>query len=85
MNGRTRTKFKKITIYTVRARLGGDLGIAKPCHLCVKWMYEYNVSKIVYSEHDGNVRILRRRDLEKEPLYITPAYKANYGKLSLKI
>ena len=68
-------KKKKINIYTVRLKASGEFGLAKPCHLCVKWMYKYNVNKIIYSEGDGKVRIMRRRDLDNEPLFITHAYK----------
>ena len=61
----------KVTIYTVRiSRLYG-YGCARPCKVCVRWMKIYNVSKVVYSENGGKIRIAKLKDILKEEPHLT--------------
>ena len=61
---------RKINIYTVKVTKDG-LKCARPCYICVRWMAKYNVDKVIYSDYDENIRIIRFKEIQREPQYLT--------------
>lgn len=45
---------KKATIYVVRAKKDGSLGLAKPCQACDSMIRDLGIKKIIYSKDNEN-------------------------------
>lgn len=51
------------TIYVARVDKFGVTRMARPCHKCMKGLYEAGVREVVYTTDDGKYRVERVRDL----------------------
>ena len=71
-----RSNGSKINIYTVKIAKGG-LKCAKPCHICVEWMIRYNISKVIYSDHEGKIQVKRLKDVVNDEPYFTKAQRCS--------
>ena len=61
---------KKIIICTVKINRDG-FGCARPCAVCVEWMARYNIEKVIYSETNNYIRIVKYQALITEEQYLT--------------
>ena len=50
---RARTELSGATLYVVRLLATGDLGMAKPCPDCQRFIAKMNLKKIIYSTDHG--------------------------------
>lgn len=51
------------TMYVARVDQQGQARMARPCHRCMKTMYEAGVREVVYTTNDGSYQVERVRDL----------------------
>lgn len=61
--------------FVVRFRSNGDLGMAKPCALCMARLMQAGVKRVHYSDVDGSIKSMKLKKKEFSPFLLEYHFK----------
>jgi deoxycytidylate deaminase len=56
--GLDKSYLSKCILYVVRLTSNGELGIAKPCEICEKFILSMNIKRVYYTNRNGQIEQL---------------------------
>lgn len=59
LNRAWRSGTEGATMFVIRVKRSGMIGLAKPCKMCVDRMMQAGVRKVVYTDNEGNFQTMK--------------------------
>lgn len=66
---------KKYSLLVIRLNNSNQLINSKPCSMCINMMIMYGISKVYYSNSDGNIEMYKVKDIVSSHLSKAYLYK----------